>query len=582
MDRSNPLDGPLTAWFGRDEILERGVLVIDVTETAAANGDTDIPAVLDAARRAALVSDRRLVKLLDVSQDSDLAYIVTEEPGGSSIAALLGSLSLTAEQGRALLGELATGLEVAGSRGVHHLDINSDAVFLTPKGPRLLGAGFAAALLGRPVPQEEDAAIFDTDQLRSFVRGLIPEEQLASDPTLSDVLDSSRVFVRPAQLAARLDPWDATTLVTLVDDLLADEDAHEDADKPASAGDAPPLVAPSRTSARARFAPDDQLSPPGTPPPAAPSRYTGLTGATGATPVRVSSGVAVSAGALAGGSASLLGPVLPGAAEPAPPVFAPVGAAGAATGTSAAGGGHSSVSGAVSAAFGAIDGPPVSGPGSHTERVSLSRRLQVSSTFVVLLLIVGLIGVGGVWAALTIGANLEPTHEVRSLRGSAAPVPSTSDGSDGDSQGSSASTAPPVIAEGAALDPDGDGDEHPELVDRAYDGDQQTFWTTRTYKTPNFGGYDRSGIGYGITLENEAQVSAVYLVTESKGGKFELRSTSLDDPSGGELLKSGKFSEDMEIELDKPVTTQSLVLWVTELPKTDDGYAITIGEINLS
>ncbi len=44
-------------------------------------------------------------------------------------------------------------------------------------------------------------------------------------------------------------------------------------------------------------------------------------------------------------------------------------------------------------------------------------------------------------------------------------------------------SAAPVIASAQQIDPppDGDNNEHPELVGRAIDGDPNTMWVSRTY-----------------------------------------------------------------------------------------------------
>src|SRR5690606_5033970 len=80
-------------------------------------------------------------------------------------------------------------------------------------------------------------------------------------------------------------------------------------------------------------------------------------------------------------------------------------------------------------------------------------------------------------------------------------------------------TAAPVIASAVQLDPEGDGDEHPEAVDRAIDGDPSTFWFTRTYVSPTYG--MKSGIGFAVTLAEPAQVSQVELSLNSTGGLVE-------------------------------------------------------------
>ena len=141
----------------------------------------------------------------------------------------------------------------------------------------------------------------------------------------------------------------------------------------------------------------------------------------------------------------------------------------------------------------------------------------------------------------------------------------------------------PIIENGTQVDPAGDG-EHPEAVELAYDADPSTFWFTMTYhNNPAWGGF-KEGAGYGVELREPAPVSQVELSTNSSGGAWELRSTSLDDPTGGDLLAEGSFSETTTIDLDEAVIVDSLVLWITELPGTDeaDRYRLELNEITLS
>src|SRR5690606_31617141 len=122
---------------------------------------------------------------------------------------------------------------------------------------------------------------------------------------------------------------------------------------------------------------------------------------------------------------------------------------------------------------------------------------------------------------------------------------------------------PPVIASGLQLDPDGDGDEHPEAVELAFDGDLSTYWFTRTYNDAEMPG--KSGLGYEITLETETMVSGVTLYINADGGNVEVRATSGSDPTDGDVLASGSMSSETVLAFDDPVRTDTLVLWFTEL-----------------
>jgi hypothetical protein len=132
--RSGDLPGS-ERWTATDQILARRVTVTLVSGPRTA-------AVLDAARRAALVVDPRLARILDVGSADGTGYVVTEAVEGRSLATLASRAPLTADQARAVVGEAAAALEVARRRGVHHLALRPEAVVLT-SGSRVVLEGLA-------------------------------------------------------------------------------------------------------------------------------------------------------------------------------------------------------------------------------------------------------------------------------------------------------------------------------------------------------------------------------------------------------------------------------------------------------
>ncbi|HWJ83871.1 MAG TPA: murein biosynthesis integral membrane protein MurJ, partial [Cellulomonas sp.] len=131
-----------TAWVATDQILDRPVRV-----TVLSSGH--ISAALDGARRAALVTDARLVRVLDVGTHEGHGYVVSEQVTGPSLADLLARGPLTADQARAIVGEAAAALEVARRRGVHHLALRPSSLHVTDDGRIVVsGLGLDAGLLG--------------------------------------------------------------------------------------------------------------------------------------------------------------------------------------------------------------------------------------------------------------------------------------------------------------------------------------------------------------------------------------------------------------------------------------------------
>src|SRR6478752_5025029 len=131
-----------SAWQATDQILDRPVRVRILEHGAVA------PA-LDAARRAALVTDARLVRVLDVGTHEGYGYVVSEQLVGPSLARLVAQAPLTADQARAIVGEAAAALEVARRRGVHHLALRPSSLHVTDDGRIVVsGLGLDAGLLG--------------------------------------------------------------------------------------------------------------------------------------------------------------------------------------------------------------------------------------------------------------------------------------------------------------------------------------------------------------------------------------------------------------------------------------------------
>ncbi len=141
-------------WLADDAVLGRRVVVMCVT----AEGPAGL-AALDAARRAAGVDEPRLVRVLDAGQSHDLAFVV-EEPldQARSLTEVLTERPLPAEETRRVIGEIASTLAVAGGRGLHHLALTPDSIWLTEEGAvKVRGLATEAALLGRDETTEQPA-----------------------------------------------------------------------------------------------------------------------------------------------------------------------------------------------------------------------------------------------------------------------------------------------------------------------------------------------------------------------------------------------------------------------------------------
>ncbi|MEO6997160.1 MAG: hypothetical protein ABI112_03675 [Terracoccus sp.] len=146
-------------WRANDQTLEREVVLV-----CFAAGSSVAAAALDAARRAAGVEDPRLVRVLDVGSDQGIGFIV-EEPltGAVTMADLLGSGGLPAEEVRRLVGEAAGALDKARQRGLHHLALSPDSVLrMADDAVKVRGLATEAALVDAESVSGEESLRLDS------------------------------------------------------------------------------------------------------------------------------------------------------------------------------------------------------------------------------------------------------------------------------------------------------------------------------------------------------------------------------------------------------------------------------------
>lgn len=135
-------DGAL--WRATDSTLDRRVSVRVMRPGHPFRAD-----VADAARRAALIDDPRLVRVLDVGADGDVGFVVSEYLDGDSLATMVERSPLPAPLARRIVGEVAQGLEIAAARGLHHLRLTPRSVIVSRSGTvKISGTAVEAAAAG--------------------------------------------------------------------------------------------------------------------------------------------------------------------------------------------------------------------------------------------------------------------------------------------------------------------------------------------------------------------------------------------------------------------------------------------------
>jgi len=628
-----------TAWDANDQILDRAVRVAILSEG-------HVPQALDAARRAALVTDPRLVRVLDVGDHEGVAYMVTEQVTGPSLAQLVARGPLPADQARAIVGEAATALESARRRGVHHLALRPSVLHLTPDNHVLLtGLAVDGALLGQGIGDARSTTRADTVGLVALLYAALtgrwpgttfdageadgpsvprlpgapvlegspvaPAELVAGVPNDLDTLCAVTLGAHddgphsPAELVRELEPWGDIRAVDLLAATRGPESgpttavvaslvAPEPSVPPTPA--APPTV--QRQSVRSAFAEQHAATAvrPGTPPPAVPARTNAFGTAVGVGSAAAAAAAAAHTSAPAPAPTPDLTPSSDTAATTAlPPVRTwPVAAPPAAPtpslsmsppSTSAAASPHSTPPAA-----------PTHHPRAFDELVAAreaitTKRFDPTRLVLAVVIVAVLVGLYLAFNALTRPANMTSPGGAGAPRPNAtapveeSPAPSAdqSPGATEEDPATGQATVP-VIASGQQLDPppDGDDNEHPEAVPLAIDGDPATIWFTRTYRSPDFAGI-KKGLGYAVNLAEPTTVSTVTLQVKGTGGRVEVRATDPSTPTQGSVLAEGALSADTVLTLSEPTKTQHIVLWFTALPQTADGKnRVELAEVSVS
>ncbi len=604
--------GELEVWSGTDTIAHRpvSITVFPVTIPRA-------DAALDAARRSAVVDDPRLVAVLDVGSDHGMAWIVEESLADSAtLANLLQDGPLGADEARRIAGEVASALDVAGRRGLHHLHLSPYAVRRAGDGRiKLAGLATAAAIEGTEEGNPARAAHVDTVGVLAVLYAALtarwpldgpmpglapaprivggvaaPSELTAGVPADLDllcrtVLNGHAGPATPGQLAAQIAPWahgtvdatapvdgdDAHTAPLLPLEALS-ESAPADRQPPVPSGAAVPTDAP-----------------PGTPTDApADAPTVGLTASSAAPPAAaVPTPAAVPAPAVE--------PADPGAAAEAPSTGPSIGdrlggawrAAVAKTGTlraqranasdqhedrPAEAGQRVSLDQALDEGRSAPLPPPTPlGPARPQHQDGEHARL-ILGIVAGLLVIAMLIAVPTLFRSAT--STAAPPAPAPAATAKRTPVP-----------GASRTAGTPLpIQSATGFDPLGDGTENGSQARQSYDGDPATSWTSEGYRgSPELGGA-KDGVGVIYTLAPGSKVSTAQLTLASKPQDVTVyvsADRSLDGAQ--ELGKVTNATGQQAIAAKSPLTGRYVIVWFTKAAAEDgDRYRCSLAEAAFS
>ncbi|MEP9362990.1 protein kinase family protein [Nocardioides sp. CN2-186] len=581
-------------WRAHDRVLERHVALHVI-----AADDERAPALLEAARRSALVHDPRLLRVLDADQVDGLCFVVNEWGTGDSLDIMLANDGpLGPRRAAWLVSEVAASIAACHDAGVAHGRLIPENVLVDHTGAvRLIGFSVDAAMHGLP-PGRVSADVADLGALLySALTGKWPGVSTSTVPPAP--LEQGRVL-RPRQVRAGIprpldalcdevvnpytggfaermrDVHDVATAHGIADYLcafvgdptgLAEAEAlagHRDtetaslpaiADPPARSVDPTPAPAPE---------PVPEPEPEAEPEPVVDELATeaGL-------PIFDDETDDVSWFTARSEPAP---PPPPFEEPPERPLFAPSPAGGAPARTPRS----PRPAGAASAAYWPWD----TGTGSvsatpddpEPEEVPGRNWLRLAALIAAcLLLLVACV------VAYNLGRGRTPLGAIPDDEPSRPPSSQTSP---------SASVAAPIAGITASdFDPQGDPpEEYPELAALAVDGDPDTAWHTQTYDQDFGPGGLKTGVGLVLDLGESHDVAEVDLTligspTDVSVYVTDTRPTGVRDLTPA-ASATGVGTRD-KLTLDPAVPGRYVTVWLTSLPQVQGGFRGEVAEVTV-
>ena len=550
-------------WRAHDQVLSRDVVVHVI-----APGDARIPDLMLAARKGAVATDSRFLRVLDADEVLDPAqgigaYVVREYAPGRSLTDLLASGPLSAAEAAHIARELADALVGVHAQGLFHEQVTPDNVIITTSGAvRLGGFGVEAALAGR-----ED------------------HQHAWSARERSDVVGLGRLLY-----AALVRHWPGGAAFGMpAAPIVAGETAPAHA---VQAGVSPTLdrictvtLTARGSMSEARITSAAQLA-------EALTTVVGGTDASAALEERVRGLEARQSleastggyeafrrpGAAQVGTWTPVAKVLPAAEDPEAAALA-----------RSAGLSRDDTSAALGSLGDDIFAGPRRSPASGAGVPSDGRPSRVHGDdgprtrrgLFALLALVALIAIASLIALWT----TDPDQAATSPSGPGSPSAT----SQSQSPSQTAAGAPTIVGV-TDFDPEednGNGEENADRAANVIDGDPETTWVTMRYlRRPDMGG-QKPGVGLVLDLGEPRTVTSATVTLVGGETAVELRVPSGAEPStrteadwrivGANPTASGTAT----IALDSPTETQYLLVYLTNLPAVEGGFRGEIAEITL-
>lgn len=183
-------------WRAHDRVLSRHVALHVIPE-----GDERAAGLLDAAKRSATVSDRRLLRVLDADVRDELVYVVNEWGAGTSLDVMLANDGpLSARRAAWITSEVGAALANAHAANVAHGRLVPENVLVDHSGSvRVIGLAVDAALQGLPDGRVSTDVVDLAGILYAAMTGKWPGISRSSVPSAPD--HTGRVL-RPRKVRA--------------------------------------------------------------------------------------------------------------------------------------------------------------------------------------------------------------------------------------------------------------------------------------------------------------------------------------------------------------------------------------------
>ncbi|HMR49188.1 MAG TPA: murein biosynthesis integral membrane protein MurJ [Arachnia sp.] len=527
-------------WRAHDQVLSRDVVV-----HAMRKDDPQADELMAAARRGAIATESRFLRILDagILDDPDLrigAYVVCEYAPGKSLTQVLRSGPLSAIEAGWVVRELADALAGVHSQGQFHERLTPDTVVITTSGTvRVVGFGVESALepsAGERAWSERERA--DIEALGTLLYAMLvhrwPQGNRYGLKAAPQV--GGRVAA-PSELRTGISPALDRVCMTA----MSGQGFH-------TARDLARALTEFLGTADASVDLEDRVRRPAKP--------------------------AVSIAEPAIETETVVGPPL---------LVRPVAGTGA---------------GAASPLRARPDeerrpaAPTRAFPGERSEpTMTVAHEPPKSRQRVMVVAIVAI-----AFVVLSIALLIGALNSARNDDSEAAGTPTTSlspSPSVAESPTPAAEPGPLAIASVRDFDPEADGgndEENPDQVGNVLDGDPSTGWETMRYLNHPTLGNLKPGVGIVVDLGQPREVSTVDLTLGGGGGPtaVELRVPAGDTASMATqedwtvvATRADTPTGKTTFTLTEPVTTQYLLVYLTELPEMEDGtgYRGVITEI---